>query len=134
MKQPLVRHIASRILAIENCSRDGNLVWKSKHRDALAWFAKEYLPHGSGVDSGTTIDVDRSTPNRLVLLTSFHHMDEGSYTNWTDHEVIVTPSLALDFNLRVTGKDQNGIKDYLDSLFRECLAATVEDVPVLEST
>lgn len=80
------------------------------------------LPSGSGIDRGTIIDRERSRPDRIVLVCSFHHMNEhGYYDGWTDHEVIVRPSLAWGFTLRVTGRDRNGIKDYLHDVYMHAL-------------
>ena len=75
------------------------------------------MPSGSGVDSGTKL-LDNSTPDRLVFQADFHHMDEnGFYDGWTEHQIIVTPSLAYGFNVRITGRNRNEIKDYLADLF-----------------
>ena len=84
------------------------------------------MPSGSGVDDGCELD-DSSTPNRLVFLTSFHHMDEhGGYDGWTSHKVIVTPDLAFGFDVRVTGPNRNDIRDYLGELFHAALSETVD--------
>jgi len=74
-------------------------------------------PSGSGIDDGTKLD-DTSTANKLVFNTGFHHMNEnGYYDGWTDHQVIVTPSLAYGFDMRITGRDRNDIKDYLYEVY-----------------
>jgi hypothetical protein len=45
-------------------------------------------------------------------------MNEGGYYDgWTEHQVIITPSLQHGFDVRVTGQDRNEIKDYLAELF-----------------
>jgi hypothetical protein len=88
---------------------------------------KDYLPHGSGFDNGCKIDIERSGKSKVVILFSFHHMDEnGYYCGWTDHELIITPCLVNEFNLRITGKDQNYIKEYLYETFDDCLNQVVE--------
>jgi hypothetical protein len=126
--EPNYQKIASKLQAMLNCQESGNEEWEGKHADAIAGIVKEYAPSGSGFDSGTEIDFDASTPERLVFSTSFHHMTEhGYYNGWTEHSVIVTPSLAHGFNLRVTGRDRNDIKDYIEELFQEFLSKRVED-------
>lgn len=82
-------------------------------------FVKENFPSGSGVDNGTKINWEKTRKDRIVLTAPFHHMDEhGFYCGWTDHEIIITP--AFDgIDLKVTGRDKNGIKDYLADLFYE---------------
>lgn len=88
----------------------------------------DLLPSGSGVDNGTSIDLDRSKPDRIVLTCSFHHMnDVGMYDGWTDHEIIVTPSLGFEYEIRVTGRNRNEIKDYLSDLYREALREMVDE-------
>lgn len=74
------------------------------------------MPSGGGFDSGTTIDLDKSTPNKLVFHTSFHHMTEGMYDGWTEHTVTVTPTFQ-GVNIKVGGRDRDDIKDYIVELF-----------------
>ena len=77
-----------------------------------------HLPHGSGFDSGCKLNLDESKPERLVIDTGFHHMDEmGGYDKWTEHQVIVTPSLWRGFNLRITGRNYRDIKEYMYEMF-----------------
>ena len=79
------------------------------------------LPSGSGIDSGTKLNMQESSKNKIVFNFSFHHMDEnGSYDGWTDHKAIFTPSFEFNgYDLKITGKDRNEIKDYLHELFGE---------------
>jgi hypothetical protein len=91
--------------------------WHDRYQEKLDAIAREMLPSGSGIDSGTTID-PASTPERVILRTSYHHMnDAGFYDGWTDHAVIITPSLADGYTLHVTGRDRNQIKEYLADTF-----------------
>jgi hypothetical protein len=85
----------------------------------------ETAPSGSGFDNGTQIDRDRS--DVLIFSTSFHHMDEaGGYDGWTEHTVRVKPSLAWGFDLTVSGRDRNGIKDYIADVFSPWLNEMVD--------
>lgn len=78
----------------------------------------DLLPSGSGWDSGTDIDLDASHANKLVLFGAFHHMSEsGYYMIWTEHIIVVKPSLTSDFDLRITGSNRNDIKDHLYQTF-----------------
>lgn len=94
----------------------GNL---EKHQEHLRQLANSYLPRGSGFDAGTDIVVDSCTDYKVVLRTSFHHMnDNGYYTRWTEHKVIVTPAFdGFDINIKVTGRNHNDIKDYIGLFF-----------------
>lgn len=99
----------------------------------LVW---NHLPHGSGYDSGTKIDLDCSHADKLVFNTSFHHMDSnGFYDGWTEHTIIVIPSLSREFHLRITGKNRNDIKsmihdDFSYSLKKNVKWDIVQDYPV----
>lgn len=110
--------IATLVQARANCIKSGNAEWKLKHEETADNIAREYLPSGSGYDSGTKIDWDKSTVDKLVFLTAFHHMDDnGFYCGWSHHSVIVTPSLAWRFNARITGRDMRNIKEHMQSEF-----------------
>lgn len=135
---PLYQHIASAVntrnnLMLRDTSHARHWIgeWESRLKRM-----EQALPSGSGVDSGSLILLDdpgtpvgkRSIGNRLVLQTSFHHMnDAGMYTCWTEHNVIVTPSLQFGIELRVTGRDRNDIKEYLRELFDHALRAEFPD-------
>lgn len=128
MNNPLFMKLAQLVVAIRNCDEAGNMVWHAKHRDRVCALVKEHMPSGSGFDAGTQFDIDAQKPERLVFSTAFHHMDEnGSYHGWSDHTVVVTPSLSHGFVLRVTGNDRNSIKDYIHEVFHEALSTLVAD-------
>lgn len=123
--RPLYQQIAHCFQALLNCQESGNQEWESIWTDRLHTLAREALPSGSGFDSGTEFSLDESRADRLIFTTSFHHMDEnGSYCGWTDHRIIMTPSFIHGFELKVTGTDKRGIKDYIGQVFSEAL-----DVP-----
>ena len=116
---------ASALSALHNCRKQNvESKWESIWESRLETELKEHLPSGSGFDCGTTLDIEASKPNRLVFTTSFHHMDEhGGYDGWTEHKIIVTPSLVHGFELKVTGKNRNDIKDYIAEYFHHALSA-----------
>lgn len=118
----LANQLAVLIDAYSRCVEKGSSEWEEKHLERMEFLVNEYMPSGSGFDSGTYLDFDASTGEKLIFKTSFHHMHEsGMYDGWTEHEVIVTPSLMFGFNLRVTGKNRNEIKDYIAEMFNEIL-------------
>lgn len=47
--------------------------------------------------------------------------EAGFYDGWTEHKVIVTPSLGSDYYMKVTGKDRNQVKDYIGDRFYHAL-------------
>lgn len=70
-------------------------------------------PSGSGIDCGTKLVPERCTPTRVVLSCEFHHMnDAGMYSGWTEHTVTITPTFE-SIHVAVSGRNRNGIKDYL---------------------
>jgi hypothetical protein len=121
----LYAEISSLVTAIDNCRKKGNVEWKRKHEDRIDDLVFRYMPRGGGWDSGTKFDLATSSPDKLVFRGSYHHMnDAGSYDGWTDHDVIVRPSLANGFRLNITGRDRNGIKEYLYEIFDVALRTT----------
>lgn len=121
------QQIASSLSAMHNCEKSGNTAWYEKHKDTIDDIVTKYLPRGSGFDSGTQIDYERSTPNKIVFGADFHHMDEnGYYDGWSEHDVIITPSLAFGFTLKVTGRNRDNIKEYIVDVFHDALSQECE--------
>ena len=114
----LYQELASRIQARLNCAESGNVEWFEKHEARIEELVKNYMPSGSGFDCGTKIDLDKSTPEKLVFYTDFHHMNEaGYYDGWTEHRITVRPSLQHYFTLTISGRNRNEIKDYIHQAF-----------------
>ena len=100
-------------------------------REEIERLVREHMPSGSGFDAGTTLNFERSTPEKLVFDTAYHHMSEhGFYCGWTDHRVTVTPSFDSGYNLRVSGRDRNDTKSYIEDTFRAALSREVEVRPL----
>jgi hypothetical protein len=120
----VANEIASRLAAIANCEKAGNTEWRDRHSDALRAIVRNCLPSGSGFDAGTSLDTERSTAEKLVFNTEFHHMHEsGMYDGWTNHSVTVRASLLYGITLTISGRDRNGIKDYIHESFDIALRA-----------
>lgn len=120
MNNKLYSTLASLVQARINCenAKPRNDEWFDKHTDRIEELVKDNMPSGSGFDSGSHIDLENSDGDRLFFTTAFHHMnDSGMYDGWTEHNVIVTPSLQFGFNLKVTGRDRNQIKEYIHETF-----------------
>lgn len=124
--RPMYVELAQLLVARKNCERAGNAEWLGKHSERIAALV-ERMPHGSGFDAGTTLDMERSGEAILVFNTSFHHVDEnGSYDGWTGHRVTVLPSLAFGVQIRVSGQDRNDIKSYISECFHQALTTEVD--------
>jgi hypothetical protein len=123
---PVYRELAVVVGAYHTCVARGHNEWKQKHEERAEELVKRYLPSGSGIDNGVKLDWDKSTSEKLVFTFGYHHMNEhGMYSGWTDHTLIVTPSLMNLFDLRITGRDRNQIKEYLYDTFRQALREMV---------
>ena len=121
-KQPVYRQIASALQARLNCERTNNTEWFDRHTERIECLVHDYMPSGSGFDAGIAFDWDESTPERLVFNLGFHHMNEnGMYDGWTEHSVIVKPSLQFGIDTRITGPNRNDVKEYLDYAMDDAL-------------
>lgn len=117
--------IAGLIGALADCARLDRRDWAARHRASLQWIGDNLLPSGSGIDRGTTINVERSNADRLVLDVPFHHMDgSGFYCGWTDYQIIVRPDWS-GIRIAVKGRDRDGIKDYLAETYAYQLTRTI---------
>lgn len=122
----LIELIATLVVAIHNCQQTNNVEWLARHTATLENLARERLPSGSGFDSGSTVDLDRSSGQTIRINTAFHHMDEhGGYDGWTHHVVTIRANLAHGFTVHVSGRDRNGIKDYIADAFSAALTQMV---------
>jgi hypothetical protein len=119
---PIYKRIA--ILLEWQARIDGN-AYECQPSAELRQIMKDFAPSGSGIDCGTTLASD-STAQKLIFDVSFHHMDQmGGYDGWTEHKVIVTPSMAMDYDLRITGKNRKDIKTYLYDVYSDFLSQKI---------
>lgn len=125
----LIQCINSAVTARLGCVESNNNEWFERWEEYLVTIQENNLPRGSGFDAGTTINLNRSGRERIVLDVSYHHMDEhGGYSGWTEHSVIVYPTFD-DFKLRITGRNKNDIKDYIHDVFSNVLAELYDAKP-----
>jgi hypothetical protein len=131
--------LAQIVQAYHACVKSGNHEWQVKHAERLGKLVHEHMPSGSGIDTGTSLNLDKSsaggrtangrtTDEKLVFETSYHHMNEhGVYICWTDHTITVTASLSFGISIRIGGRNRNETKDYLYEVFHAALMTEVED-------
>jgi hypothetical protein len=84
----------------------------------------DMLPSGGGWDLGTSL-AEGSGPEKIMLYGEWHHINDGMYDGWTEHTIVVTPSLQYGFKLRITGVNRNDIKDVIADEFHEVLSMPV---------
>jgi hypothetical protein len=120
MNRPLYKILASTIDAFHRCEKTGNTEWRENHYRTIQRIQDNYLPSGSGIDSGCQIDVEKSTGEKLVIKSSYHTMNEnGYYGRWIDFTVTVKASLQFGLDMQIKGAfghDQD-LKDYLHDVF-----------------
>lgn len=131
VKDTVVQRLATLIMARLNCTKSGNINWQDRHESSIETIIKENLPSGSGIDGETTIDYEKSKPDRIVIDSSYHVMDEnGMYAGWVDYRVIITPSLQFGFESNIIGnfsgnRDAAGVKDYLYEIYEHALSEVI---------
>lgn len=120
----LYEAIYTALLARQNCATPGfaNPTAIDGWDEVLDDLETNFLPRGSGFDCGTRIVRDLTSSGGFKLTTDFHHMDEhGGYDGWTEHMVHVTPSFIGGFDMTVSGRNRNQIKDWIGSQFGRAL-------------
>lgn len=118
MKRINLMELNSKVIAYRNCIQSGNKLWEANHLETIEEMCK-LLPHGSGIDGKFEIQIENCKDQSLWFILQFHHMDEhGSYTGWTEHNVIITPEFGT-FKIKLTGRNVNGCKEYLTEMLYE---------------
>lgn len=126
MARYLYSELAGKVDARKRCAYNPANEWFDKHTEEIGKLVKQHMPHGSGFDSGTTLDLDASHADKLVFNTAFHHMDtNGYYAGWTEHTVTVTPSLQFKYHIRISGRNRNEIKEMIHESFDVALSTDV---------
>ncbi|MEM2002912.1 MAG: hypothetical protein QXT77_09730 [Candidatus Methanomethylicaceae archaeon] len=85
------------------------------------------LPHGAGIDSDYYIEYNEKK-DKLAIISQYHLMNQyGFYTRWVRFEVIVTPSLVYELNVKIKGRLPADLKDYLHDLFYDALTSDIKE-------
>jgi hypothetical protein len=128
MEKRVYQKLASTFMAYQNCIVSGNQEWKDKHEKTINDIMEHNLPNGSGFDIGISFDFENSKDNKLIMLSSYHLMnDNGMYDGWIDFKIIVKPSLAFGFTLDIIGPFSRlrschySLKDYIAETIDYCL-------------
>ena len=118
----------ARIVGALSSRKNTNPEWATRWKARLDHLMADHMPNGSGFDCGITLDLDRSSEDRLYLLAPFHAMDpNGYYDGWREYRVAVRASLAFGFTLSIAGPDSDGLKDYIADTIHGALSATIAD-------
>jgi hypothetical protein len=124
--QPLYRYLAQICDAAITCKNNGWKDSEAEHIERACTLVENLMPYGGGFDNGTSLDFDASHQNRLVFTTAFHHMTDGYYDGWTEHDVSVSASLRDGIKVVVHGRDRDDIKDYIAEVFDYALRVKID--------
>lgn len=126
-KMPVYKVLSGRLNQLNNCKKSNNSEWQEIAKNRIEAIMTQIAPSGSGIDSGTEFDFDSSMPDELYLRTAFNHIKpNGFYDGWTEHKIVVTPSLYTDIDIRITGPNRNGIKEYLHEVYHNFLFQLID--------
>lgn len=128
--RPLYQFIAECLTALPNAENSGNHGLVDRWKAALAQ-CDGMLPRGDGFDNGSVIVKAESDGNKIVIATSYHHVENGYYDGWTEHRVTVRPSLAHGIDLSVSGRDRNEVKGYIAETFGVCLRREIDPAELI---
>ncbi len=122
----LYARIAQIFDAFQNCTEKQNLEWRDNHMTSILGLVREYMPRGSGIDNGVAFDFDASKKDKLVFTFGYHCMNDGGYYDgWIDYTLTVKPNLARGYDMRITGRDYHGNKEYFYDLLADALNTDV---------
>ena len=100
--------------------------------DSVKCIIDDHFPNGSGFDVGSLFDFEKSHKNKLIIRIPYHCMDEhGYYDIWVFPELIITPSLMHEYNMRINwkgyrGKYKNSLNDYIYDSFSYILDKEID--------
>lgn len=126
----LYQKIARNITTINRESTP--IEWRDRAENEIFDIEKEFLPSGSGFDSGCTVNLDKSTPDKIVIECPFHCMnDNGYYDYWVYPSIIVKPSLQFNFSFDINWKSYNGkyktlLSDYIVDCLHDALTRDID--------
>lgn len=109
--------------------RAGSEEFKQNHEETINK-AVDLLPHGYGIDGDTVFDFEKSKPDKLIINSWFHYMNDGGYCDgWTEFKIVVTPSWTSP-NVDIIGRFKSagqyyGVKEYLEEVFYDGMTSEI---------
>ncbi len=81
--------IAVHLIAMRNCQKINNFEWEERHSDSLDKILSTF-PDSSGFNSGTELDYEKSTSDKLIFNSAYHFMNEnGMYDGYNNFRIVV---------------------------------------------
>lgn len=127
-KRKVYEALAAKVTARRNAVTSGNRLWERRHSDAIDDILCSHLPHGSGLDGVTVIDYGRTKPDKLVIHSEYHAMDDnGMYDRWISFHLTIRPSLQFGITLTIVGDfgRYQDVKEYLHEVYASALETTI---------
>lgn len=94
----------------------------------------DLIPHGSGIDSETIFDFEKSNSQKLILKSAYHNLNEnGYYDSRTYFKIVLSPSF-IDFDLEIVSnfpKKYSSTKEYLQEIFYYSFNQDISSYPLL---
>ena len=117
----LYQKLSQVLAAYHNSIAANNTEWIANHSETIDRLCQTLMPSGSGFDAGTTLDVNRSSAEKLIFDSAYHHLDaNGYYDGWSDLTITVKPSLQFEFNIKIAGlrrKNRHDMDDMMDTFY-----------------
>ena len=137
---PLYRWFARIVAQHAYYLESGNTTWADITESYIKVEIENAFPSGGGFECGTKFDLEAAAAEittdagrilplrRLQFSVEYHHLDDlGYYDGWTQHVVTVRPDLETGFDISVSGRDRNEIKDLIAEIFSELLCREVTE-------
>ena len=132
-RQTVAQALVTALIAKRNCMRRSDNIAMMERWIVRIEELADLLPSGSGFDNDTQFIEDESGETRLVFSTAFHHMNDGGYyAGWSEHKIVVVPTFE-GFDIRVTGRDKNGIKEYIAETINDILSSDAPQFSLKEA-
>ena len=127
MNNNLLESLARTVQAYHNCVKSDNTEWQEKHLERIEYLTG-LLPHGSGIDGNTSINLDKSDGSKkLVISSEYHYMDgNGFYAGWVYFEFTILASLSgyPNYDFTITQNDTDQDTEYLNDLLGDYICDT----------
>lgn len=121
VKQTVIQKLADALEVIRFQEKRGTPEKAESARRVLKDIERNFLPSGSGFDSGTSVSVDTCRDDCIQLFTTFRHMNDiGYYDGWTAHPVYIRATFG-GISITVGGRNRNGIKEYILDVLQDLL-------------
>lgn len=122
--QPLYRTIGDVCRVINRCRDDREDLF-TENWESLEYLEDEFLPSGSGLNSGCTVRDEESGPEKIVLDVTYEYSEEGVYME--DWDLVLTVSPTLDVREFTVDLDVDNDTEYCDEMIADDVIMPIID-------